>query len=71
MFIVVFCGSCLHFDHLDGKEGAGCFAFLWFVACVLPGLSALPLGEIDRQSSVIVTLSVHNLYYFNNILPMQ
>ena len=24
-----------HCDYLAGEEGAGCFAILWFVACVL------------------------------------
>ena len=24
-----------HCDHLAGEEGAGCFAFLWSLACVL------------------------------------
>ena len=31
----MFDGSCLACDHLVGKEGASCFAFLWFVACIL------------------------------------
>ena len=31
----------LHCDHLAGEEGAGCYAFLGFLACVLSVLVGL------------------------------
>ena len=35
-------------DHLAGEEGAGCFPFLWFVACVLSVcLSLLLMSTVD------------------------
>ena len=41
---------------LLGEEGAGCFAILWFVVCVLciacHGLFTFPLGVIGRLCSV-------------------
>ena len=33
---------CDHCDQLVGKEGAGCFAFHWFVMCILSIMVCLP-----------------------------
>ena len=51
-----------HLDYLLREEGACCFAFLWFVACVLVAMVyMLSFGDIYRLCSVIVTLSGHLL----------
>ena len=48
--------------HLVGEEGSGCFAFLWFVICVLTVLFCLLfllMGElhsvlVDRRYSILL-----------------
>ena len=45
--------SVWHCDHITGEEEAGCFAFLWFVACVLSVLVCLLLFLMSLVGCVL------------------
>ena len=46
-----------HCDHLVGGEGAGCFASLWFVACVISIMVCLLFFLVSLVGySVVVAL---------------
>ena len=61
--IVMFDGSCLAFcDHFIGEEGAGHFAFLWFVACLVSGFCLFFLLVSLVGYVLCVALPRHLLY---------
>ena len=53
-------GPVRHCNHIIGEKRGGCFAFHWFVRCVVcHSLCALPLGIIGRLFSLITALPRH------------